>query len=78
MEGGSSIGIYIAYGVICFFLLALALVLMRTMVLYSLLLLEPLRDLAEWFGWRRRPRPPMSTAEEARPPADERGPGTSG
>ena len=77
MEGGSSVGMYVAYGVICFFLLAVSLVLLRTMVLYSLLLLEPLRDLAEWFGWRRR-TPPPSTDAETRPRAGERGPGTNG
>lgn len=48
MEHGSTIGTYVAYGVICLFLLVVTLVLLRTMLLMSLLLLSPARQLWTW------------------------------
>jgi hypothetical protein len=50
MENGTSLGTYVAYGLIVLFWIVVAAFLLRTIVFASLLLLQPLRNV---FGWLR-------------------------
>ena len=54
MENGSSGGTWIAYGAIVLFLVFVAVFLLRTIMLWSLLLLEPLGHVRDWLGIGRR------------------------
>ena len=56
MEDGSALGTYLAYGAIALFLLLIALVVLRTMMLAALLLLSPARDVWTWLSGATRRR----------------------
>lgn len=52
MEHSTSLGAYVAYGVIVLFLLALLYFFLRTVAMASLLLLRPAREVWEWIRTR--------------------------
>ena len=68
MEGGTSLGTYVAYALIVLFLIVLVLVIARAMMLASLLLLEPLGLGWKWLGNALGGRRRAATREEPAPP----------
>lgn len=61
MLGETSVGLYVAYGFICLFLLVVVVLTLRVVVLVSLLWLTPVAEAFRRF--RRDHRPPSDRAE---------------
>jgi hypothetical protein len=73
MENGSTWGTYIAYGVIVLFLILLTFVVARTVLLYSLLLIQPMARVWSWIrGSRGTPRTDVDPPVEARDRTNDR------